>query len=132
MIRYALSCEAGHAFESWFRDSAAFEAQAKAGQVACPQCGSTRVAKQIMAPAVAVKDEDAAAEARKALRALRRHVEEHAEDVGEAFADEARRIHYGEADERLIYGKASLGDAKELLDEGISVLPLPELPDAKN
>jgi hypothetical protein len=131
MIRYALTCAAGHAFESWFRDSDAFEKQAKARLVACPDCGSLEVAKQIMAPAVALKD-DAAAKARAALKALREHVKDNAEDVGEAFAEEARRIHYGEADERLIYGQASLDDAKDLMDEGISVLPLPEMPENKN
>ena len=131
MIRYALTCEADHAFESWFRDSATFEKQAKAGMVVCPECGSHKIAKQIMAPAVALKDDDVA-KARAMLKALRQHVKDNAEDVGEEFAEEARRIHYGEADERLIYGQASLGEAKDLLDEGITVLPLPELPESKN
>jgi hypothetical protein len=132
MIRYALQCEAGHAFESWFRDSAAFEEQARQGHVACPVCGSTQVGKQIMAPAVAVHEAPSADEVRKALKALHAHVKQNAEDVGDAFADEARRIHYGEADERAIYGQTSLDEAKELVEEGISILPLPELPDAKN
>jgi hypothetical protein len=136
MIRYALTCAAGHAFESWFRDSAAFEKQAKAGMVACPVCGSTRVTKQIMAPAVSLKDsvekDDEVAKARALLKALRQHVQDNAEDVGGAFAEEARRIHYGEADERLIYGQTSLDEAKELVEEGISVLPLPDVPDSKN
>ena len=131
MIRYALTCEAGHAFESWFRDSGAFEKQAKAGLIACPACGSHKVAKQIMAPAVALKD-DEAAKARAMLKALRQHVKDNAEDVGEDFTEEARRIHYGETEERAIYGQASLGEAKELIEEGISVLPLPDLPENKN
>lgn len=132
MIRYALACDAGHAFESWFRDSAAFEDQAKAGHVACPQCGSTHVGKQIMAPAVSVHDAPSEAEIRKVLREIHTQVKQNAEDVGEAFADEARRIHYGEAVERAIYGQTSLEEAKELVEEGISVLPLPELPETKN
>lgn len=132
MIRYALTCEAGHAFESWFRDSAAFEAQVSAGQVLCPTCGSARVEKQIMAPAVAVHEAPSDAQLRAMVRALHTKVKESAEDVGEGFAEEARKIHYGEAESRAIHGQASLGEAKELLDEGIAVLPLPALPDEKN
>lgn len=132
MIRYALTCEAGHAFESWFRDSGAFEAQVKAGQVVCPHCGSAEVSKQIMAPAVAVHEAPSDAELRTLVRALHTRVKESSEDVGEDFAAEARKIHYGEADERAIHGQASLGEAKELLDEGIAVLPLPPLPEEKN
>lgn len=132
MIRYALQCDAGHGFDSWFRDSEAFEEQAKRGQVSCPLCGSTQVGKQIMAPAVAVHEAPGEVEVRKVLRAIHEHVKQNAEDVGEAFADEARRIHYGEAVERAIYGQTSLEEAKELVEEGISILPLPELPDTKN
>lgn len=142
MIRYALICNAGHEFESWFRDSDSFDHQVKRGQVACPSCHSTRIGKQIMAPAVTTRKEEAGgpvvmspgpdAEIRQMLRALRAHVEAHAEPVGNRFTEEARRIHAGEAEERPIYGTASLADARALHEEGIDVLPLPELPDDRN
>lgn len=144
MIRYALRCDDGHGFESWFRDSAAYDSEAKAGRLACPVCGSTRVAKQIMAPSVTVHDEVAPAappvtlpggndrEIRAMLRAFRRHLEANVENVGADFADEARKIHHGEADERAIYGETSLDEAKALAEEGIEVLPVPGLPDDLN
>lgn len=141
MIRYALACEAGHAFESWFRDSDAFEKQAEAGLLSCPHCGSTRIAKQIMAPAVAMREEKPAPfammgekerEMRALLRAFHDHLSANAEDVGSAFAEEARKIHYGESDERAIYGVASLPEVRELSEEGIPVMPVPRLPDEAN
>ncbi|MFN3483424.1 DUF1178 family protein [Rhabdaerophilum calidifontis] len=142
MIRYALHCAAGHEFESWFRDSAAYDAQVRRGLVACPECGTTRIAKRIMAPAVATREERAAApvammgererQIRAMIAALHRHVRENAEHVGEAFAEEARRIHAGEAEERAIHGVATLREAMELREEGIAVLPLPPLPDDAN
>ena len=142
MIRYALVCEAGHEFESWFRDSDSFDRQLKRGQVACPTCHSANVGKQIMAPAVATRKDEPAqpmmmplgpeAEIRQMLRALRAHVEAHAEPVGGRFAEEARKIHAGEAEERAIYGTASPAEAQALHDDGIDVLPLPILPDERN
>jgi hypothetical protein len=142
MIRYALQCAEGHAFESWFRDSAAYDGQAEAGLLSCPACGSARVRKQIMAPSIAVQDEAAKQpmamagtkdhEIRAMLRAFRQHLETHAENVGADFADEARKIHYGEVDERAIYGVASVEEAKSLHEEGIGVLPVPTLPDEMN
>jgi hypothetical protein len=144
MIRYALSCEAGHGFESWFRESTAFDDQVRSGLLACPQCGSRAIEKQIMAPAVAVKDEAPAqprpvamigekdARMRAMVRALHRHLQKNADDVGANFAEEARKIHYGETDERAIYGVASEGEARELHEEGIDVLPVPVLPDDRN
>lgn len=142
MIRYALQCADGHAFESWFRDSAAYDGQAEAGLLSCPHCGSAKVGKQIMAPSVAVHEESAKQpvamagtkdqEIRTMLRAFRQHLETHADNVGADFADEARKIHYGEVDERAIYGVASFDEAKSLHDEGIDVLPVPVLPDEMN
>lgn len=151
MIRYALTCDRDHAFEGWFRDSAAFDAQRLAGDIACPACGSHAVEKSIMAPAVSTR-RDAPAQAAPAqvpvaapglrsapdpkmaemietLRRLKRHVTENSEDVGARFTDEARKIHYEEAEARAIHGVASPEDAKALLDEGIEVLPLPVLPE---
>jgi len=143
MIRYALRCADGHEFESWFRDSDAFDAQSAAKLLSCPACGSLKIEKQIMAPNVALQEEKPAPqpvamiaekdhEIRQMLRALKQHLEAHAENVGVGFADEARKIHYGEADERAIYGVTSPDEAKALHDEGIPVLPVPNLPDDLN
>jgi hypothetical protein len=145
VIRFALHCANDHAFEGWFRDGATFDRQAREGAVTCPICGDSSVRKAMMAPAVVrsgsrsppSQPAPAAAEApdhAKAammlamLRKVREHVEQNFENVGERFPEEARRIHYGEAEEREIFGQASLADAKELLEEGISVRPLPDLP----
>ena len=131
MIAYQLRCRNGHAFEGWFADSAAFDAQAADGKLACPTCNSKKVEKAVMAPALAGKAKEAA-EARAALRAMRRKLLENAEHVGNAFPEEARKIHYGEADERAIYGEASGAEVEQLLEEGVPVAPLPPDPDAAN
>jgi len=135
MIAYQLHCRNGHAFEGWFADSAAFDAQAADGKLACPSCNSRKVEKAVMAPAIAGKAREQAQErekARASLRALRRKVLADAEHVGGAFPEEARKIHYGEADARAIYGEASGDEVKSLLDEGVPVAPLPPDPDAAN
>jgi hypothetical protein len=148
MIKYALACEQAHEFESWFPSSEAFETQRKRGFVTCPFCDSARVEKQIMAPSVARKDKapeapaagpqtvavlsDREQEMRAALRALREHVMKNAENVGKGFVEEARKMHYGETEERSIYGEADLAEARALLEEGIDVLPLPVAPDDRN
>lgn len=146
MITYALACEQAHEFESWFPSSEAFETQRKRGFVTCPFCNSARVEKQIMAPSVARKDKapeapapqpvavlsDREREIRAALRALREHVMKNAENVGKGFVEEARKMHYGETEERSIYGEADLAEARALLEEGIDVLPLPAVPDDRN
>ena len=148
MIKYALACEQAHEFESWFPSSEAFETQRKRGFVTCPFCNSAKVEKQIMAPSVARTDKAPKApapetqpvavlsekerELRAALRALREHVMKNAEDVGKGFVEEARKMHYGETEERSIYGEADLAEARALLDEGIDVLPLPVIPDDRN
>jgi hypothetical protein len=131
MIAYQLQCRNGHAFEGWFADSAAFDAQQSGGKLACPSCNSRKVEKAVMAPAIAGKAREQA-EARAALRALRRKVLADAEHVGEAFPEEARKIHYGEADERAIYGEASGAEVEALLEEGVPVAPLPPDPDTAN
>ncbi|MGO4388012.1 DUF1178 family protein [Microvirga sp. 2YAF29] len=150
MIKYALACEQAHAFESWFPSSEAFETQRKRGFVTCPFCNSPKVEKQIMAPSVTRTDKavpaaalpeqpqpvavlsDQARELRAALRALREHVMKNSEDVGKGFVEEARKMHYGEAEERSIYGEADMEEARSLLEEGIDVLPLPVVPDDRN
>ena len=147
MIRYALCCEAGHTFESWFNNSTAFDRQAARGLVACPMCGSAKVEKAIMAPALSGGREAPApepektpvaivskeeVELRKKLKELRDHIVKSADYVGEKFPEEARRMHYGEIEHRSIYGEASPDAAKSLAEEGIEFHPLPRLPDERN
>lgn len=154
MIKYALVCEAEHEFESWFPSGESFDEQAKRGFVACPYCQSINVSKAIMAPNVARKDRDAAPaeapalpaaapqgvalldEKQQQLRAMMRELHEKivasSDDVGERFPEEARKMHEGEAPARSIRGKASFEEARSLLDEGIPVLPIPDLPEERN
>lgn len=139
MIKYQLQCEKDHDFVGWFQSSDAFDKQVKRKLVDCPTCGSTKVRKALMAPSVsttkkqtAAKTETAKAEIMKAMREVRRKVEDNAEYVGPRFAEEARRIHYKETDEKGIYGEASLDEAKELAEEGIDFMPLPVLPEDQN
>ena len=175
MIRYALQCERGHAFESWFQDSASFDRQAKRGLVSCPTCDSSRVEKSIMAPQIPRKGRSAEqrageekvmratarkkkaetaaaattaastpemaaplalapqeAELRAKLKELRDHIKANADNVGEQFPEQARKMHYGEIEHRPIYGDASPTEAKALIEEGVEVMPLPTLPDDRN
>ena len=136
MILFALRCAAEHEFEGWFRNGAAFEAQSAAGEIACPVCGDSTIEKAPMAPHVgrAAKDVEAPSpeQMRKALEEVRRQVESNCDYVGDRFAEEARRIHYGEADRRGIYGEATADDAKTLHEEGIEFarIPWPRTTDA--
>jgi hypothetical protein len=178
MIRYALACDQGHGFESWFANSTAYDKQAKRSLVTCPVCGSANVEKAIMAPNLAPKLASSAGRAegavpqppgpspappnqpqpplqpvpmppippknsvammspperelRQKLKELRDHITRNASYVGPRFPEEARKIHYGEAEHRSIYGEASPEEAKELHEEGIEFHPLPILPDDKN
>ncbi len=131
MIVYSLKCAKGHLFESWFRDSAAYDTQAAEEKLVCPLCSSRKVEKAPMAPALpsAVGGRrDAPAELQKMrqfMTGLRKYVQENAEYVGSRFPEEARKIHYGETEDRHIYGEASLEDARELIEEGVDVAPLP-------
>lgn len=131
MIKYDLHCDQDHTFEAWFRDSATCDEQLAGGEVLCPNCGSAEVQKALMAPSLAKsgsrerKQAMAMAQHLHMLREFRRHVEANCEDVGSAFVEEARRIHYGEVEHRNIYGEADLEEAKELVEEGIEVFPVP-------
>jgi hypothetical protein len=131
MIAYQLQCRNGHSFEGWFKDSAAFDTQAAGGKLTCPSCNSKKVEKAVMAPAIAGKAREQA-QARAALRAIRKSVLENAEHVGGAFPEEARKIHYGEVAERAIYGEASAEDVEALLEEGVEVAPVPPDLDSAN
>ena len=159
MIHYSLVCDAAHEFDGWFRDSATFDAQASSGVVVCPYCHSTNIAKAVMAPHVARKffsrasveeerqpscargqDEsqpvalldERHAQLRAMIRELRETIVASTEDVGESFPSEARKIQDGDAEPRAIRGRASLAEAKSLLEEGIEILPFPGLPGEGN
>ncbi|MBE1208410.1 DUF1178 family protein [Aminobacter carboxidus] len=141
MIRFSLHCDHAHDFEGWFRSNDDFETQRKRGFVSCPECGSQKVEKALMAPAVSTsrKQEKMAlamgAEQRKmmaALKELSEKVRENAENVGDKFAEEARKIHFGETEARGIYGAATIEEAKGLAEDGIEFLPLPVFPDDRN
>ena len=131
MIRFSLRCASGHEFEAWFRNGEGYETQQKAGEIACPECGDTHVEKALMAPSIGRSRERApisAAQLRSALVDLRRQVENHCDYVGPQFAEEARRIHYGESDPRGIYGEASADESRELAEEGIKFGRIPWVP----
>ena len=174
MILYNLRCHKDHVFETWFRDSAAYDSQTKAAVIECPVCGSKKVEKAIMAPHVtksagrsrsrgedsaspmatpaatpimaptrqapvanapmsgattkAMREVEQSAKVRRALQELRRQVEESFDYVGPEFAEEARKIHYGETDERPIYGETSEEEAEALKEEGVGVSRIPWLP----
>ncbi|OHV78286.1 DUF1178 family protein [Ensifer sp. LCM 4579] len=142
MIHYNLTCENGHAFEGWFSSSDDYSRQAEARLITCPTCNSASVTKQLMAPSVstarkkearqALVMDQAQKETITKLREMVKSIRENAEDVGERFPEEARKIHYGEADQRGLVGKASKEEAIALLEEGIEIAPLPVLPDDTN
>lgn len=161
MIRYALHCDNGHQFESWFQDSAAYDKQVKRKLVTCPACGSAKIDKTIMAPNLSVtakkrravapaseRAEQAAAtsdtaatlpvaspqerELRAKLKELRDSLTSKADHVGAKFPEEARKMHYGETEHRSIYGEASPDEARKLAEEGVEFFPLPILPDDRN
>ncbi|MDT0682789.1 DUF1178 family protein [Roseicyclus sp. F158] len=144
MIRYSLKCDKDHRFESWFASAEKFEDLRDSGRLACAVCGSPEVDRAMMAPSVAsghTPSEEAAAPERplsqpaspaeQALRELRRKIEAGTEDVGRNFAREARAIHEGEKPNRAIRGEARPDEAKELLRDGIEVVPLPFLRGSK-
>lgn len=129
MILYTLRCEAEHQFEAWFRDGAAYDAQAAAGEIACPECGNTEVAKAPMAPRVArPRAEPTPAQVRRMLQQVRQHVESNCDYVGDKFADEARAMHEGKSERRGIYGEASDAEHEALAEEGIEVQRIPWVP----
>ena len=138
MIRYALTCDRNHGFESWFKSAEAYETLRAAGHVNCTVCGSSEVSKGLMAPAVRPARKGAERplaapgnEMEKAIATMRRQVEENSEYVGLNFASEARKIHDGDAPERSIYGEARIEEARKLLDDGVPVAPLPFMPARK-
>jgi hypothetical protein len=159
MILYRLKCKKGHEFEAWFANSAAFDTQEKRGMLSCPNCGTSKVSKALMAPSIAKRSKrkavskvpdapapDVAIEPAKpetqrvaahrelatAMRKLRAEVEAKSEYVGPRFSEEARKIHYEEVPARGIHGEATADEAKALREEGIEFYPLPILPEDHN
>jgi hypothetical protein len=146
MIVYSLLCAEAHEFEAWFRNSAAFDEQAAAGAIACPMCGDTHIRKALMAPAIRPSSKAAAkpieeaiaaptpqeadqqAAAMQLLREMRRKIESDCDYVGDNFAEEARKIHYGEVEAHGIYGESSEADREALAEEGIEVGRIPWVP----
>jgi hypothetical protein len=149
MILYSLCCSKDHGFDAWFANSAAFDKQAKKGIVSCPVCGDTKVRKAIMAPRIAkgaarkspspeappapapaanAGSHVMAPKMREMLQEMRKQIEANCDYVGDQFAEEARKIHYGETEERGIYGEASDSEAEALQEEGIEVGRVPWLP----
>ncbi len=146
MIHYELVCDQGHEFDGWFASSDAYDKQALHGRVGCTHCGSTVIEKQLMAPGIPSKSnrksevvpmhsgptDPRAAQMLQMMREYRKHVDANSEDVGKNFAEEARKIHYKETEERGIRGQATRDEAIGLLEEGIEVHPLPVLPEEGN
>lgn len=139
MITYSLICDEGHEFEGWFKDGAAFDAQAAGGELVCPFCGNSHVQKGIMAPAVKNsvtkhkgKPEPTPQQIRQFMVGYRKFVEKNADYVGPDFPEEARKIHYGESEERNIYGEATVEQVEELVEEGVAIAAVPPDPDELN
>jgi len=143
MICFTLACDKGHSFESWFASNDKFEALQKGGHVTCPECNSSSVAKELMAPPVrasrnakktiqtqpmaASPDPDVA----EAIKAIRDHVEKNSDYVGDDFAKEARAMHEGDSPQRSIHGQARPEEARKLIEDGVPALPLPFVPRQK-
>jgi len=145
MIKYSLICDQDHEFEGWFNSSDDYDTQRKRGFVECPNCGSQKVSKALMAPGVAGTKKTGGSnqaianiapqmpeEVVSKIREIKQHIEKNSENVGDKFPEEARKIHYGESEARGIYGKASVKEAVELAEEGVGVVPIPDLPEDKN
>lgn len=153
MIHYQLRCDQAHEFDGWFKDSATFDRQAKAGLVECPACGDVKVTRALMAPAVATREslpvpvpapkppaevapQPVAAAGRipaemfALLQRMRAVVEKNCDYVGPEFATEARKMHNGEAEPRGIYGETTKDEAEALAEEGIEVAAIPWVPRA--
>jgi len=142
MIKYNLKCENSHIFEAWFKNSAAYDEQQARNVISCVMCGTNKVEKALMAPALPKKGNTAAVAAKEsqeleskqvsmainALKEIRKSVEENCDNVGTQFAEEARKIHYGETKERGIYGETTEDERAELVDEGVEIASLPWLP----
>jgi hypothetical protein len=138
MILFQLKCQRGHEFDAWFLNSSTYESQLASADITCPHCGTAKVVKAPMAPHISRRRVSSSSSeeteyrankvAKKILEAvdgLRDEMEEKCDYVGDDFAEEARRIHYGETDSRDIYGEATDKEASELDEEGVDFFRLP-------
>ena len=141
MIRFALVCSQAHEFEGWFRDNADFDRQQKHNMVSCPVCETQSVGKALMAPSISTGKRqekvtlamgDEQRRMMTEMRAMTQKMKAGADYVGDKFADEARKIHDGDADVRGIYGEATNEEARALIEEGIDFMPLPSFPEDHN
>ena len=141
MISYSLVCDNSHKFDAWFRSAEAYDEQHDRGIVTCPMCNSARVEKALMAPAVSRMNSDKVslstghpmqAQIREMMRTMRKKETSEADYVGDKFAEEARKIHFKEAEARGIYGEATRDEVAELIDDGVDFLPLPHIPEEAN
>jgi hypothetical protein len=137
MIRFSLHCDKDHEFEGWFRSNDDFDSQVEKGLVSCPSCNSRNVGKALMAPSVSTskkKEKIAIAMSQMAreMKEMVKKVRESADYVGTEFAEQARKIHFGEAEARGIYGEATHEDVEALLEDGVDVMPLPVFPEDRN
>ena len=140
MILYALICEHDHEFEAWFSSISDYDAQAEKGHVVCPYCQTNNVEKALMSPNVSTARRKEASAAKRtatkskamsvmndAAMAIRKEIENNCDYVGDKFTDEALSMHYGETEERAIYGQASADQARTLIEEGVGIVPLPDI-----
>lgn len=138
MILFNLRCAREHVFEGWFHNGDAYEEQFQSRTISCPVCGSRKVEKAPMAPRIGKGgekdvtrqqgDAEKAGQLMTALRELRSKIESESDYVGERFAEEARRIHYGEVETRSIHGESTDAQAEELREEGIPFARIPWVP----
>jgi len=132
LIVFDLICDEQHQFEGWFRNSDEFMAQKETGLLTCPVCGSEQVSKLLSPSRLNLGKMEKQAmdllaiqnDAQQLVNRINKYISKHFENVGADFADEARKMHYGETDERNIYGSATPDDAQELYDEGIDIFPI--------
>ena len=141
MIHYSLVCDKSHKFDGWFANAAAYDAQKGRGLVTCPICLTTAVDKALMSPAISRSASEKVslsighpqhAQLRDAMLALRNKVTSEADYVGDKFAEEARKIHFKEVDQRGIYGEATREEVAALVEDGVDFMPLPAVPEEHN
>ena len=137
MIVFNLICsKCEYEFEGWFDNSSAFESQKKRKLINCPNCESSKIKKTLVAPNVGKKSNTKKTTNKKTIASninkIKKIVEDNFDYVGDQFTEEAKKIKYGETEDRPIYGEATIEQTKELIDEDISITPLPFQSSKKN
>ena len=130
MIVFNLNCsDCAFSFEGWFENTNDYNKQIKKGLLTCPSCNNTQIKKGLMAPSVSKKSNSKISKRNKSIasnvKKLKKIIEKEFDYVGDKFTEEAKKIKYGEVEQRAIYGEASIEQTKELINEDIEVLPLP-------